>query len=464
MQKLLFQIFLGVSLLLAGLPVRAQADSLTQTVVTAEDDAVQRVMTLEEVLRYAVEHNPNLQKVALNEKANEYRIKEVKSAALPQVSINGQFVDNYSIAQQVLPGEFFGQPGEDVSVQFGRRYNASASLEVNQALYNRSISIGKTAAQAAQQLYQLQTFQTKEDLVYNVSQIYLETQITGRQIELLNKNLERVDQLLRIAQAQYEEGLAKKVDLDQIKVNRTNLLTQIQQARAGRAQQLNLLKFYMGLPADQEIELAENATQNVKYELAGRLILSENTTMRLLAAQRELNELDMENIRAGYWPSLSAFFRYGLQGQNNALSFGGDAYNGFSAGSWGLNLSVPIFDGGRKSHQVQQARVRQEQLALDMEQARQSAEMQFDNANRQLEVNSALIEQQAGNMQLAEELYEVTRISYNEGVAPLTELLNAETSLNQAQSQYLTALLQFNLAELDHLKTSGQLAKMIREN
>lgn len=87
--------------------------------------------------------------------------------------------------------------------------------------------------------------------------------------------------------------------------------------------------------------------------------------------------------------------------------------------------------------------------------------MEFHNATEQLRQSRSLISQQEKNMQLAEELYSITKLSYQEGVAPLTELLNAETSLKEAQTQYLTATLQQKLAELGHLKTSGELARLI---
>jgi outer membrane protein TolC len=173
-----------------------------------------------------------------------------------------------------------------------------------------------------------------------------------------------------------------------------------------------------------------------------------------------------ENIKSGYYPSLSAFVRYGWQGQTNKL-FSSETENkvrGTATGVLGLNLSIPIFDGFRKKNQLQQLRIRREQMALDRLNLTNSIRMQFDNAGEKLGQNKRLVAAQQQNMELAKELYGVTRLSYQEGVAPLTELLNAENSLNEAQTQYLNAMLNLKLAELDHLETSGQLAQIISEN
>ncbi|GJM35053.1 MAG: transporter [Saprospiraceae bacterium] len=427
--------------------------------------ALDEPMTLEGCVNYALQNNPNLQAVKMDELAGEYQIKEIKASGLPQISANGQFVDNFALPSQILPGDFFGQPGESIAVKFGTRYNMTGTVEANQLLFNKSFFTGLKAAKVSQELYQMNTFKNKEDLIYNIAQIYLQLQITDRQKDILTANLERIDQLLEITQVQFEEGIVKKIDVDQLRVNRTNLLTEKQNAELGYSQQLNLLKFYMGMDIRKDLQVAEFVEENQQYPLSDQLVLAENTNLRLLEKQQALTMLELENIRAGYYPSLSAFARYGYQSQTDKLlsSKNGEG-SGFWTGSWGLTLQVPIFDGFQKKNQVQQNIIRQDQLRLDIKQATLSSQMEFVNASDEVQLNKALITQQKANMELAEELYGVSSLSYQEGVAPLTELLNAETSLKEAQTQYLTALLQLHLAELDHLKTSGQLAMLIKKS
>ncbi len=93
-------------------------------------------------------------------------------------------------------------------------------------------------------------------------------------------------------------------------------------------------------------------------------MLERNTDLRLLDKQVELNAFDAENIRAGFWPNLSAFINYGLAGANGqAVQFGRRTER--DGAPSGPALSVPIFDGFRRRNQVAQVRVQREQLALD---------------------------------------------------------------------------------------------------
>jgi len=191
------------------------------------------------------------------------------------------------------------------------------NVELSQLLFSKSYFTGLKASKASQSLAALNTFKTTEDLVYSIAQVYLQLQITKKQTEILNANLDRLKQLITIAEIQFQEGLIKKIDVDQLKVNRTNLSTELQQVQIGISQQLNLLKYYMGMPLDAEIHISDEIVETGKYPLAGNLILSENTNLKLLTKQFELSDLQMENIQAGYYPTLSAFLQFGWQGQTD---------------------------------------------------------------------------------------------------------------------------------------------------
>lgn len=421
-------------------------------------------MTLKDCILYAIEHNPNLKSVKLDEQANTTQIKELFSMGLPQVNGSGQLSNNFALSEQLLPGEAFGQPGTTVPVKFGVANSMTANIELQQLLFSKSFFTGLEAAKASQSLVELNTFKTTEDLVYAIAQVYLQLQITEEQQTILNANIDRIDQLIDISQIQFEEGLIKKIDVDQLKVNRTNLLTELQNAQIGATQQLNLIKFYMGMPADRTMTIAEFVSEGDRYPLSEKLILNENTSLKLLNKQLELSDFEIKNIQAGYYPTVHAFVRYGWQGQTDRW-FSKKAEHNVQwtpSGVIGLTLNIPIFDGFQKKHQISQVQIKQSQLVLNRQHLTNSVQMEFANANETLRQNKTLLSAQKENMQLAEELYSVTKLSYHEGVAPLTELLNAETSLKEAQTHYLTSLLQLNLAELDHMRASGQLASLIK--
>ena len=190
------------------------AGTLVAQAALSSPPPMEKIMTFEDCIAYALQYNPNLQGVKLDELAGDYLIKEVRATGLPQVNASGSYTDNFALPTQLLPGEILGQPGTTVPVTFGVRHNMAAGVELNQLLFSKSYFTGLKAAEASKGLYQLNTLQTKEELVYSIAQVYLQLQINKRQQEILNANLQRVEKLVEITQAQFDEGLVKKVDVD----------------------------------------------------------------------------------------------------------------------------------------------------------------------------------------------------------------------------------------------------------
>jgi len=85
----------------------------------------------------------------------------------------------------------------------------------------------------------------------------------------------------------------------------------------------------------------------------------------------------------------------------------------------------------------------------------------FENAKLQVQSNLTTIKAQQENVDLANEVYASTQNNYKLGLASLTDLLDSETSLTEAQNNYNEALLQYKLAELDIIKSNGNLKNLL---
>lgn len=436
----------GLFLLVASTAIAQQPDTLR--------------LSLVEAVNLAVQQNPQLKSVQLDEEINRAKVREVKASALPQVTGDASFTDNFLRASQILPGEVFGKPGESIAVKFGTRYQMGATAQVSQALFNPSLKIGLRAARESQGLYELQTFKSKEDLIYNVVNLYTQLQMIEKQTELVESNLDRTQRLIEITSAQFKEGIIKKVDVEQLKVNYTNLTTQLSNTENTRVQLLNNLKTLMNVDNEQPLAIANVGVAPI--QVSQQLDLSDNTDLALVDYQRKLQDLNTASIQAGYLPTLSLIANMGYQAQTNDL-FNSTATQGFGAGLYGLRLSIPIFDGFAKKSKITQSQYKGRQLELNRQYLMRNVENQFSNARNTVIQNGKVLLAQEENMKVAESLYNVAKLSYTEGISPLSELINAENGLKEAQTQYLTAMLQINLAELDLMQSSGQLTQIIKQ-
>ena len=419
--------------------------------------------TLEETINYAIENNNNLEKAKIDQEIIQAQIAEVKGRALPQINSNASYTDNFSLQEQQLPGEIFGgEPGTTIGVAFGSRYQYIAGVNVKQELLNFQLFSSIKSTTALAELRNLQTLITTQDLIINIIQTYVQVQIFEKQVVLLQQNYDRTNNLVGLSESKLKEGIIKKLDLNQLKVSRSNLKTQIEDAEFGKNQQMRLLKVLLQAPMTTNIVLVEKLEDRAAYSLGTELLLDSNFEYQQIDKSVELSIIDQKLIKAEYFPKLSANFGYNYLGQSNEfIDFDSNVYQGQWSGNWGLSATIPIFDGFQRRNRLKQKEFTTEQLELDRASLKLNIEKDFGDAREQLALSNSQIESQKTNMSLAQENYDGIKTSYSEGVANLTELLDTEFALRQAQSNYLNALLQSKVAEVSLLKSSGKLSQLI---
>lgn len=416
-----------------------------------------KALTLQESIQYALNNNQEVKKAAYDEQISKQLIRETKSVGLPQVSATGGLDYFPALPTQILPGELAGQPGEDIPVQFGKDYNAKGNLEVSQLLFNKSYFVGLQAAKTTQDLYRLRSQMVQEDIIYNIGTAYLMALQTKEQFNTIDANLERLTQLEKIMQLQYENDLVKKVDVNRIKVSRVNLDNQMQSLSTTFEQQKNMLKFFMGMPLEQDIELQDATIMLEKADaiLDANAAAARKTQFQLLNTQKQLTSLQEKNIKSGYYPTLAAYGQYGYQTQRNELFDSNVPW--FKSSVIGLQVNIPIFDGFKKDAQAKQARLEMLKLDEDMEQFTTNTAVTLTNAVSQLQNSEDAITAQEGNVALAQEVYDTTNQLYKEGLSPLTDLLEAEVQLREAKTNLNNEVLKFKIAQLNYLQATGEL-------
>jgi outer membrane protein len=187
-----------------------------------------------------------------------------------------------------------------------------------------------------------------------------------------------------------------------------------------------------------------------------------NIDYKIIDGQKELNELNIKQFYAGYFPSLNANASYNWQNLSNEVHLVGDQAKWYNNAMVGVTLTVPVFDGLNKHYKATQAKIQQEQFDLDALYLTESLRLQNMNAYNKLKSNQASVGVQEKNMKLSEEIYTATQEQYNAGLVSLSELLNAETALKESQNNYLRALVQVKLSELELMKASGNIESIIK--
>ncbi|MCF2446110.1 TolC family protein [Dyadobacter sp. CY345] len=421
--------------------------------------------TLKEAVDYAIKNNVNIKTSQLDAVSAEARIGEIRAAGLPQVAVNLNLSDNVIIQRVFLPANFAdpnaSPDAPPVAVQFGVKYSGSAGATLNQLIFSGSYFIGLRAANTYRELASKTVTQSKVNVAEAVTKAYYSTQVAVERAKVLDFNIGRVDSLKRETEIMNKSGFVELLDVNRLEVQINNLVTERQKVQNLIELSYTLLKYQMGMPLSETIALEDKVEdldiETMKSEFSETAINYNNRIeYSLLDTQLKLAGLDLKNIRSGYLPSVSASFGYGHNNGRNTLPdlFGTQWFNNSVLA---LNVNIPIFDGFTKKYQVQQKKVALDKVKLNQTLLEQSIDLESRQAAINIKNAFATLETQRRNVDLAEEIVRVSKIKYKEGVGSNIEVINAESSFKEAQTNYFSALYDVLIAKVDLSKAKGEL-------
>ncbi|MBA4275346.1 TolC family protein [Flavobacterium sp.] len=423
-----------------------------------------KTLTLKDAITYALENKADAKKAKLNVENSEYQIQEVRSRALPQISANGSLTHSPILQTTVIDGDNFGAPGTTIQASFGQKWSSAAGITLNQAIYDQSVFIGLKAAKSTREFYQINAQLTEEQVIEKVANAYYQVYVTRQNLAVLDNNLKNTNKVKDIIKGQFDNGLAKKIDLDRTSVRVSNINTQRQQTLNAIALQENSLKFLMGMPITTEISIPETEFEVSANALSQTPDTTTRTEYLLLKKNEQLLEYQKKSVQAAYYPTLSLTGSYNYIGQGPEMPWFKKPSDGVYWSDYaavGLNLHVPIFTGFGTRAKVRQANNKLESIKVDLAETKLALELEYENAKTQIENSIISIKNQKENAQLAQEVLTNTNNNYVQGLASLTDLLEAENELVAAQNNYTTSLLEYKLAEIALIKSKGELKNLL---
>ena len=422
-------------------------------------------LTLKDAITYALENKADAKKAKLKVENSEYQIQEVRSRALPQISANGGLTYNPILQTTFLDGgSFGGEPGTTVKLNFGQKWNSTAGVALTQTLFDQSVFTGLKAARTTREFYQINDQLTEEQVIERVANNYYQVYVQRQKLNVLDSNYVNTNKVKNIIKGQFDNGLAKKIDLDRILVKISNINTQRQQISNAVQLQENALKFYIGMPIETKISIPQTEFQVTPQAFSEAPNTANRTEYLLLKKQEQLLMFQKKADEAAYYPTLSLSAGYNYIGQGPKMPWGAKPADGVywsDYSSIGLNLKVPIFTGFGTRAKVRQADVNLRSLKEDIKDTKLSLDLAYENANIQINNSIITISNQKENAQLAQEVLNNTRNNYIQGLASLTDLLDAENSLTEAQNNYTSAILDYKLAEIQLIKSKGELKTLL---
>jgi outer membrane protein len=435
----------------AAMGLRAQTTPAAQT------------LTLKDAINYALQNKADAAKAKLDVENSEYKIQEVRAQALPNIAINTGLTYNPIIQLTAIDASAFpgAAPGSGVSlIPFGLKWSSTAGANLTQKIFDQSVFTGLKAARSTREFYQVNAQLTEQQVIERVANNYYQVYVQRQNLEVLNQTFANTEKTRNIIKGQFDAGLARKIDLDRMNVNLRNIETQRTQLKNAVELQENALKFYIGMPINTPITLPETDMQIRPLALEENPDVTRRTEYELLQKQKQLYVYNKKAQQAAYYPTLSLTAGYSYIGQGPEMPWfkkPEDKVYWSDFSSIGLSMHIPIFTGFGTRAKVRQADIELRKTEQDIKDTKLSLDLEYQNAKVQIENSLSTIDLQKENAKLAKEVLENTQNNYKQGLATLTDLLDSENSYIEAQNNYTSALLDYKLAEVQLIKSKGEL-------
>lgn len=418
-------------------------------------------LSLQEALNYAYQNQVDVKNAQIDVEISRNKVKETVAIGLPQVNGTASLQRFLDIPTQLVPAQFFNPnagPNDFAPVKFGTNYNLSYGVEASQLLFDGNYLLGLQAASVYKELTVKALERTKIETSVSVSKAYYSVLVYRKRLELLNANVDRLKKTLDDTRAYYKNGFAEKIDEDRLNVLYNNLTTELANVTRMVDLSLSLLKFQIGMPVDAELNLTDNMESLQLQEAALQaeaVNLDNRVEYGLIKTQLRLNELDYKRNVVTRAPSLLAFASFSRNAQNNEFSKLSSTV--YPTSVVGLQLNVPLIGSGKKWYQTKQAKLAVEKSKNDL--AGLENAIRLESSSKQIAYNNSVasLENQKKNMELAREVVRVTKAKYDQGVGSSLEVTTAETSLKEAETNYIGSLYDAVIAKIELDKAYGRI-------
>ncbi len=425
-----------------------------------QQDSTHR-LSVKQSIDYALSHQTNVVNAQYEvEKAGD-KVREIVGIGLPQVSASGTIEDFLNIPTTLIPAQFFGGPaGEFEPVKFGTQYNTSGEIDASQLLFDGTYIVGLEASRTYKELSQKSLTQTKIQTVSAVTKAYYTVLVNYWKLQMVHADVNRLKELMDQTEAMYKSGFTEKIDWERIKVNYNNLKTQ--ETTIGKLVGLSyqLLKFQMGMPQHDSLSLSDSLktlSLNPSAEKDSSFRPENRIEYSLAQTNMRANELQLQKDRFSYLPNLALFGTWSYAAYGNTFSVFDRSQDWFPTSIVGLKMNVPVFSGFQRMYRVKEDKIGVLESEATLNNIKEGIYLEVSNSLTSLENALADLKNQQENMDLAQNVEHDSKIKYEAGTGSNIEVVDAETSLTEAETNYYNALFNALVAKVDYEQAKGTL-------
>jgi outer membrane protein TolC len=449
----------GVTLLVALSAFFARVAEAQVTTPGQRPVAGPQRLSLGEAARLAAAQSATVEGAGLRVQQAQARVKEERAGTLPQLHFTPNW-SSHTINSASFGFNFPTPAGEPPLLDpkgqvIGPVKQWDFRGSVSQSLYDPATRERVRTARANVNAASADVVTAAQDAATVAAAAYVRVQRTDATVEARVADSVLAADLLGIAQDQLEAGVGVALDVTRAQSQLAGARAQLIAARNERNRtRLDLLRA-LNLSLDTPIELTDSLGTMpgdvTTVDAAVAAALRERPEMRAADAQLAAAQQQAQAIKATRLPTVSAFANDGPNGFIDNL---------LNTYTYGVQLSVPLFEGGRRSAQTQEQQAVVQEIEVRRRDLRQQIEADVRGAMLDLASAREQVDAARDRQRLAELEVEQARDRFRAGVAGNADVATASQTLNNARTAVIDALTQYQAARVSLARAEGNVTQL----
>ena len=404
------------------------------------------VLTLDEALQIALSENPTVKVADKTIQKKQYAKKGAFAALWPEISASATY-------QRYIKKQRLHFNGNDIEV--GTANNISAGVNAAMPLVN--VQLWKSLKLSAMdvELAVEQARSSRIDMVEQVSKAFYQVLLAKDSYDVYKRVYDNAVENHKIIEKRFSVGQVSEYDFIRSQVTVANAEPNLFNAENSIVLALWQLKALLGVDLEKDIDCAGKLGDyevelNAQIEMGD---LSNNTTMKQFDIQENMLTQALKIKRAANLPTLAMSIGYNYVVMNETLNFANYEWNPYSVAAFSLN--VPIFAGGKRRAEIQQAKVDIESLQLQRENTERQLRTAMMSYYSNMLTNVKQYHASAQTISQAKRGYEIAVKRYDVGGGTLVDIDNSQLAYTQAELSRSTAIYNYLVNQVSMAKIIG---------
>lgn len=405
--------------------------------------------TLENVVQYALTHQPLVLQAEVDESITDKAISGKLADWYPQINFAFNYQRFIDLQSSVIGGNV---------IRFGVNNTSSAQFTGTQTIFNRDVLLASSTASKVRMQSQQNTSRSRIDVSVNVMKAFYDVLATSQQIKVSEESVVRLNRSLKDAYSRYTSGIADKTDYKRATILLGNAEVALKTNTELLEYKKSFLKTLMGYPQEKELPLQYDTLEmerEILLDTTQELNYASHIDYKMLYTQKELQRANVKYSNWAFLPSLNAFGAYNINYQNN--NFGELYQTRYPFSYVGATLSLPIFQGGKRFSKIQEQKLSMDRIDLGLQNLKNNLSTEYTRALASYKSSVANYFTQKENVDLAEEVYEIIQLQYVNGVRSYLDVTISESDLCTTRINYYNALYQAMASKIDVMRALGQI-------